>query len=78
LITAPAAERACEEVRQRIKDQNDSDPLERFDTALEAGDWRTVYSLLDQAWFGVPETTSCWRIDGFTQAVDLMDDPPDP
>lgn len=29
------------------------------------------------AWFGVPESTSCWSIPGFGQAVDLLDDPPE-
>jgi hypothetical protein len=32
-----------------------------------------VSSALNRAWFRVPESTSCWRIKGFSEAVDLIE-----
>jgi hypothetical protein len=79
LITAPNAEAACRNVRSTIVEEQKAkpDPVERFDAALKIGDWAEVSGLLSDAWFGVPESTSCWRIRGFSAAVDLMDDPPE-
>ena len=34
-------------------------------------------SLLNSAWFGVPESTQCWKLEGFKEAIDLLEDPPD-
>lgn len=76
-ITAPGAEAACEVVRQQIKQEHAQDPASRFDAALASGDVYTIYGLLQSAWFGVPESTSCWSIPGFGEAVDLLDDPPE-
>ena len=78
-ITAMLAEAACETVRLDIanKEQGKGNPTARFDQALAAGDAREIDSLLNSAWFGVPESTSCWGIEGFKEAVDLMDDPPE-
>lgn len=76
-ITAHASEGACQLVRQYIAaDPSEAAPIQRFTAAVEAGDVNAIYSLLDSAWFGVPESTSCWSIPGFSLAVDLMDDPP--
>jgi hypothetical protein len=78
-ITAPGAESACKNVRTAIaeKEVNLPTPARRFDAALLAEDADEINSLLNSAWFGVPESTSCWQIDGFKEAVDLMDDPPE-
>lgn len=76
-ITAPAAELACQNVRQMIRKEEPNDPVTRFDQALAKADIGEIMSLLEGAWFGVPESTSCWGIKGFSLAVDLMDDPPD-
>jgi hypothetical protein len=76
-ITAPAAERACNEIRREIREEHPEDPLREWDRALADGDVGKIMSLLEAAWFGVPESTSCWQITGFKEAVDLMDDPPD-
>lgn len=75
-ITAPNAEQACENVRQLIQKEHPEDPVTRWDRAVADGDVGTIMSLLDGAWFGVPESTSCWQIPGFDVAVDLLDDPP--
>jgi hypothetical protein len=78
-ITAAAAEFICARVREKLAEEQAEvpDPVERFNEALKAGDWMTVSKLLSDAWFGVPESTACWEIRGFTEAVDLMDDPPE-
>lgn len=79
-ITASGAEAACARVRTLIavETADKPDPETRFNTALATGDIPEIYSLLSGAWFGVPESTSCWNITGFNEAVDLMDDMPDP
>lgn len=73
-ITARAAERACETVREQIRNTEPEDPCERWDKAVAAGDLGELNSLLNAAWFGVPESSSCWSIPGFAEAVDLMED----
>ncbi len=69
-ITAPAAERACERIRVDIA-KDDGDPLVRFDAAAAARDGGTIVVLLNQTWFGVPESTDCWQIPGFGALCDL-------
>ena len=76
-ITAPNAEVACQNVCSQIKRNTVSNPLEDFDEAIKNKDWHKIKSLLNSAWFGVPETTSCWLYTGFTEAVRLMEDTPD-
>lgn len=76
-ITAWAPERACVEARKRIRSNFEGDPILLFNEALLDGDWRKIHKLLNDAWFGVPESTSCWSIPGFSEAVHLMDDPPE-
>jgi hypothetical protein len=76
-ITAPGAEAACEVVRDEVQHNFEGDPEAEFDLALAAGDVNRLIVLLNQAWFGVPESTACWRIPGFREAVALLEDPPD-
>lgn len=76
-ITAPGAEDACRQVRGMIREEEPEDPLARWDKALAQSDIDTLNSLLESAWFGVPESTECWNIPGFSVAVDLLDDPPE-
>ena len=89
-ITAPNVERVrsgydahtgkqhdeSQSIVAQIKAETPADPMTQFDTALAAGDFPKLYVLLESAWFGVPESTGCWNIRGFAEAVDLMDDPP--
>lgn len=77
VITAPNAEMACENVRESIRSKEKEDPLVKWDKAVSEGDIGTIMSLLSGAWFGVPESTECWSIPGFSKAVDLLDDPPE-
>jgi len=76
-ITAAAAEEACTHVRKQIRENFEGDPVVQFDSALEHGDIGRLNTLLNDAWFGVPESTSSWRIPGFREAVNLMDEMPD-
>ncbi len=77
-ITAPSAEAACRTVREKIKSEyTDAAPAVLFGRALDDQDFHTLYRLLNSAWFGVPESTSCWQVPGFNQAVALLEDPPD-
>lgn len=76
-ITAPAAEAACEAVREDVRKNFEGDPVTQLDEALAADDVGKVISLLNQAWFGVPESSSCWNIPGFREAVALLEEPPD-
>lgn len=76
-ITAPNAEWACTQVRKQIRENSEGDPIKDFEEALEQKDDRKIYKLLSDTWFGVPESTTCWQIEGFKEAVDLMDDPPE-
>lgn len=75
-ISAPLAEAACENIRQEIIREDKGDPVHQFNCALESNDIWTLNTLLNEAWFGVPETTDCWRITGFAEAVELMEDLP--
>lgn len=74
-ITAPQAERACEIVREQIRTTSFERPDVQFNVALKNEDTDALSSLLSAVWFGVPESTSCWGIPGFSVAVDLLDDP---
>ena len=77
-ITAPAAEQVCREIREQIKSTHPTlNPVEAFNAALAEGNVPVIITLLNQAWFGVPESTDCWKIPGFSAAVGLMDDTPD-
>ena len=78
-ITAPGAEAASVVIRERIAAETKGrDILAEFDRAVEREDIQALYSILNSAWFGVPESTSCWQIPGFKVAVSLLDDPPEP
>jgi hypothetical protein len=74
-ITAPNAELACEIVRRQIRQETNTSPEIRFDNALTQDNCATIASLLSSAWFGVPESTECWSIPGFSETCALLDDP---
>lgn len=77
-ITASLPEEACEQFRKEIAEKFSGEPCQRLEQALAAGDIGTVSSILNQAWIGVPESTNCWRIPGFEEAVSLLEDMPEP
>lgn len=75
-ITAPNAENACTKVRKSIRENFEGDPVKQFNEALDSDNWSIINTLLNHAWFGVPESISCWDITGFREAVKLMEDLP--
>jgi len=77
-ITAPNAERACEVIRNQIINSSPvGHPTVRFKRAIELNDVDTIITLLNDAWFGCPESTDCWQIKGFREAVRLLEDMPE-
>lgn len=63
-ITSPAAERVCELVRGRVAEQP-GDPLVLFDVALGERAADTMVALLNQSWFGLPESMESRSVPGF-------------
>ena len=81
-ITAPDVEPIVENIRQGIRRDAQQGlemrpPAIQFDAAVATGDVSAIYRLIDEAWFWVPESTGCWGIPGFKEAVDLLDEPPE-
>ena len=75
-ITAPNAERACEMVRQQIREKSFDRPEVQFDIALAKQDVATLHALLSESWFGMPESVECRNIAGFFALCDLVDELP--
>ena len=75
-ITAPNAELACEKLRSQIKKNTKEDVLISFESALKERDERIILKILNDVWFGVPESTSCWKIPGFKELVELIEEAP--
>jgi hypothetical protein len=77
-ITAHNPEAACTQVRKAIRDEHDgSNPADVLETAIKNKDVGKVSEILNQAWFGVPENRDCWKIPGFREAVDLIEELPE-
>lgn len=70
-ISAPGAEAACEAVRKEIAAGTKKDPVTRFDRAAEERDGPALAGLLNEAWFGLPESTSSRGVPGFGALCDL-------
>lgn len=76
-ITAPNTEAASKVVRASIRNSAErADPIIRFELALLQSDIPGINNVLNETWFGVPESTDCWNIPGFREAVNLMEDLP--
>ena len=78
-ITASNAEAACTMIRKEIQDSTPEDfnPTERYQYAIDTHDISLALKILNETWFGVPESTNCWNILGFRELVNLCDDPPE-
>ena len=76
-ITARGAEDACIVVRNDIRQNFEGDPVAQFDEALAEKNVGKINTLLNDAWFGVPESTECWTVTGFAEAVALIEDLPE-
>lgn len=69
-ITAPNAEEACEKIRKQLAKRGSS-PVDDFNMALEAKDGPAMVSLLNGAWFGMPEAFEVRSEPGFHVLCDL-------
>lgn len=70
-ITAQAAEKLCEMIRQEIvKESSGTDPVGTFDLYLNHEDDR-MPNLLNEVWFGLPESVEVRTVAGFGTLCDL-------
>ncbi len=76
-ITAHRTEQACASIRAEIEHGFDGNPTEQLQEAIERGSIEDVNRILNDAWFGVPESTDCWFVEGFREAVRLIEDLPE-
>ena len=73
-ITAQRAERACEFLRREIVQSFQGDtPVDAFKFALESGHAPLIYTLMNETWIGVPESTAAYQIDGFNECCELLE-----
>jgi len=76
-ITAEGAEMACEVVRRQIASEGSPVTEDLLENLKSQGNADELMSLFGSAWFGVPESTSCWSIPGFREMCNLLEDPLD-
>lgn len=70
VITAPTAEIACQMVREDICDETKIDPAWLFEQyCIEKNP--KLSKLLDEAWFGMPESITVRSLPGFGVLCDL-------
>lgn len=72
-ITAGMAQQACDNICAEVK----TEPMPDIVAIRKAKDTDKMFELLNNTWFGVPESTSCWGITGFREIVCLLEDPPE-
>lgn len=76
--SAPGAQHACNRVCGQIQKQPAVlPPVEAFKAAVEAADVIRTYTLLQEAYFGLPERMDWREHTGAKEAVGLLEDPPD-
>lgn len=71
VITAKDAEKICQSIREKIAAENDNSGLYTFLSALKEKDYDTVHSVLNETWFGLPESVQVRRLPGFYALCDL-------
>lgn len=69
-ISAETAERVCKQVRKQIAEETVEDPQVSFRKFVEARDEKLV-NLLNEVWFGMPESMSYREAPGFGLLCDL-------
>ncbi len=70
-ISAPGAEHACEIIREQIARESSGDPAAEFDQAVKDRDPVKLVSMLNGAWFGMPECMGVRSEGGFHALCDL-------
>ena len=79
-ISTAGAEAAGEVVRNVIRSNAKQSGLEIFDAAAKSKDAPKLIRILNEAWFGLPESMSSHSLPGFGSLCDLcegIDDLPD-
>lgn len=77
-ITARGPEAMSARVRSVIaREWEGHDPIAMFRSAMANQNVGQITTLLNEAWFGVPESTDCWSVPGFREAVRLLEDLPE-
>jgi hypothetical protein len=73
-ITTSAAERFSESVRADIR----TAPIPNIDNIFQTKDTDAMISLMNDTWFGVPESRSYIdKLSGYWEMVGLLEDPPE-
>jgi hypothetical protein len=70
-ITAPEAEQTCESIRQTIREMTTEDPLAALDRAVAARELPEAINIVNEAWFGIPESTDSRGLKGFFVLCEL-------
>lgn len=69
-ITASRAETVSEQIRAEIAIKSPN-PRERFEQAFKDKNPIVMLALLNETWFGIPESLSCWDLPAFGVLCDL-------
>ena len=72
-ITAPGPEAACVKIREEIREENPLSPVLRFDAAAGNMDTDELVQLLNDTWFGMPESEAVREEPGFYELCDLCE-----
>lgn len=75
-ITALRAEAACAVLRSIIA-VGEGEPAAQYRVAVAEADINQLLRLFNETWFGVPESRERWKLPGFYEMVDLLEDPPE-
>jgi hypothetical protein len=70
-ITAPGAERMCEQIRKETPQLDRVDRV--FDAAVESKDQPALEQLMSSAWFGMPESWEVRSEPGFFVLCELLE-----
>ena len=78
-ITAPTPERACENVRDAIREEcrEGMSIGMRLKRAKADRDLASLMKLMNEAWFGAPESRDVYGVDGFRLLCHLCEEPPE-
>ena len=74
-ITAMNAESACTLVREQIQQKTNISITDHFDTAFIEHDLDKMFRLLNETWFGMPESIEVRQEAGFYELCDLCEGP---
>jgi len=70
-ITALLAEKVAKGVRESIRELEQNDPQRRFENYFKETNHEDMISLLNEVWFGMPESYESRNANGFDALCDL-------